>query len=95
MHRSVSFKQPFMYKLYLILIIVVLIIIGLSLWTSNDTAIGHKCFGLNADLPVESYQDIVFLEDISHSAKKPQPGKSIFFHETSCARNGQITLNAR
>lgn len=89
-----SFRQPMMYKLLLLLIFIVLIIIGLSLRSSDHTAIGHKCFDFKTPLAADT-QNIILLDDISHSEKKPQPGKSIFFHETSCARDGLITLNAR
>lgn len=95
MHRSMSFRQPFLYKILLILIFVVLIIISLSLWSTDNGAIGHKCFSLNDESLLTTYQDIIFLDDITYSVKKPTPGRSIFFHETSCARDGLITLNAR
>lgn len=39
--------------------------------------------------------DIELLDDIMESDKKPKPGQSIFFHVTTCATNGRITLNAR
>lgn len=38
--------------------------------------------------------DVELLEDIMSSEKKPQLGKSVFFHETSCS-NGIVKLNAR
>lgn len=50
-----------------------------------------KCFQFqpNKNLNIE------FLDDIMESEKKPKPGQSIFFHVTSCATNGRVTLNAR
>lgn len=41
------------------------------------------------------YDDIELLEDVLESEKRPKPGKSIFFHETSCTEDGIVVLNAR
>lgn len=41
------------------------------------------------------YDDLELLEEILEAEIKPKPGKSIFFHETSCTKNGIISLNAR
>lgn len=38
--------------------------------------------------------DILWLEDVMTSLKRPQLGKTVFFHETSC-QDGIIRLNAR
>lgn len=38
--------------------------------------------------------NVDLLEDVMLSKKKPQFGKTIFFHETSCG-NGVVQLNAR
>lgn len=41
------------------------------------------------------YSGIELLEDVLKSEKRPKPGKSIFFHETSCTEDGIVVLNAR
>lgn len=38
---------------------------------------------------------ITYFEDILLSRKTPTPGKTIFFHETSCSSNGVAQLNRR
>lgn len=35
------------------------------------------------------------LEDVLEAEFKPRPDRSIFFHETSCTKNGTVILNAR
>lgn len=41
------------------------------------------------------YDTLELLEDVMKSRNEPKPGKSIFFHETSCTANGIVSLNAR
>lgn len=36
-----------------------------------------------------------YFEDILDSKWQPTPGKTIFFHETSCSKSGIIELNAK
>lgn len=38
--------------------------------------------------------DILWLDDVMTAIKRPEQGKNIFFHETSC-QDGIIRLNAR
>lgn len=38
---------------------------------------------------------IRYFEDILDSKWQPTPGKTIFFHETSCSKTGIIELNAK
>lgn len=40
-------------------------------------------------------ETIKYFEDILLSRKTPTPGKTIFFHETSCSSNGVAQLNGR
>lgn len=51
-----------------------------------------KCFQFksNKNLDIK-----LLLDDIMESDKTPKPGQSIFFHVTTCATNGRVTLNAR
>lgn len=44
---------------------------------------------------INIYDGIELLEDILSSEKRPMPGNSIFFHETSCTTDGKVVLNAR
>lgn len=69
--------------------------------------IPHKAYSLNEIQRIkeakrcfrpttEKFHDNVQpLEDILEAEKRPQPGQSIFFHETSCTTNGIIQVNAR
>lgn len=50
----------------------------------------QKCFQLNAKI-----QSVLLLEDVLEAELKPKPDKSIFFHETSCSRDGRIKLTPR
>lgn len=50
-----------------------------------------KCF----QFPKNVTQPIVLLEDVMDSPRQPTPGKSIFFIETSCAKDGLINLKPR
>lgn len=38
---------------------------------------------------------IRYFEDILDSKWQPTPGKTIFFHETSCSKSGIVELNAK
>lgn len=84
-------KQHFMYKLFIGLTIVVIVIVTISLWSDNGERMARKCFTNHVN--IEDF-NIQLLPDIMVATKKPTLGKSVFFHETSCA-NGIVTLNAR
>lgn len=43
----------------------------------------------------EQKEKLKLLPDISDEVKPPRPGRAIFFHETSCAVDHNISLNAR
>lgn len=43
----------------------------------------------------ENDKTIKYFEDVLLSNKTPTPGKTIFFHETSCSSNGIAQLNGR
>lgn len=45
--------------------------------------------------PIHERSKTHLLDDILEGDLKPNPGKSIFFHETSCIPSGTIVLNAR
>lgn len=79
-----------MYKVLLSLVLVVLVLISISFWSESDIQYARKCFRGS------SYRnnEIVLLHDVLEADRKPQMGKTIFFHETSCL-NGVIRLNAR
>lgn len=38
---------------------------------------------------------IRYFEDILDNKWQPTPGKTIFFHETSCSKSGIVELNAK
>lgn len=58
--------------------------------SSKQVEEAKNCFRLKVDS-----QEVLLLDDVMEAEKKPTPGKSIFFHETSCSTNGLISLNAR
>lgn len=67
------------------------------IWTflSPNVARAKECFHLNAAAIGDDISSINFFEDVMESKRKPTPGRSIFFHETSCSKDGLIHLNAR
>lgn len=83
-------KQHLLYKIFISLVFVV-IIITISFWPDNSEQLARKCFSNHVNI---EEKNIELLQDIMIASKKPNLGKSIFFHETSCA-NGIVTLNAR
>lgn len=86
------FRKHNSYKI-LITLIVICIIVTFTYWPNVLRGRNFKsCFinQLNSD-----DEPIQFLDDIMASKKKPQMGKTIFFHETSCASDGIVKLNAR
>ncbi|KAG4074470.1 hypothetical protein HA402_015759 [Bradysia odoriphaga] len=87
---STFMKQHFMYKLFISLTIIA-IVVTISLWSNNSERMARRCFSNHVN--VEEY-NIQLLPDIMTATRKPNLGKSVFFHETSCS-NGIATLNAR
>lgn len=65
------------------------------IWTflSPNVARAKQCFQLNGIS--DDLSSINFFEDVMESKRKPTPGRSIFFHETSCSKDGLVHLNAR
>lgn len=65
------------------------------IWTflSPNVARAKQCFQLNGI--GDDLSSINFFEDVMESKRKPTPGRSIFFHETSCSKDGLVHLNAR
>lgn len=52
----------------------------------QQTTISHDPEGENT---------IKYFPDLLKSSRQPTPGKTIFFHETSCSGDGIVRLNAR
>lgn len=70
-------------------------VVTLSRYTESEMKViekAKKCFHFNI---TNNNLNIQMLDDIMESEKRPKPGQSIFFHVTSCATNGRVTLNAR
>lgn len=74
---------------------VVVTIIGWMLLTPNVEN-AKQCFH-SKSINDDAYRKfhINFFDDMMQSKKMPTPGKSIFFHETSCSTDGLVHLNAR
>lgn len=82
-------RQHCIYKI-LITLACIATIVTFTYWSNVEYRLNaKKCFQKNNLL-----WDIDLLEDIMESNRKPQLGKSIFFHETSCSE-GLVKLNAR
>lgn len=74
------------------LIIIILIVTYLffeNLRKSYHIKVDENCYKNR-----HKFADLL-IDDIMENAKKPTPGKSIFFHETSCSADGLIRINAR
>lgn len=66
------------------------------IWTflAPNVERAKQCFRLTTALG-DAISTINFFEDVMESKRKPTPGRSVFFHETSCAKDGLVHLNAR
>lgn len=66
------------------------------IWTffAPNIARAKQCFRLNT-VNIDDISLINFFEDVMESKRKPTPGRTIFFHETSCSKDGLVHLNAR
>lgn len=80
----------------LLLTLVVGSTLSFVIWTFRypDVTVSKQCFRLNPKIR-DNIAHINFFEDVMRSKKKPISGKSIFFHETSCSKDGLFQLNAR
>lgn len=87
--------RPFSRRTLLFTIIVVTSIIFV-LWTYlvPDVKKAKECFRLKEMVGGDG-PTVKLFENVLESKRKPTPGKSIFFHETSCSKNGLMILNAR
>lgn len=91
-NKYVSLRQPFFSRTFLLTVFLAGCMLMVTIWTfiAPSTEMAKKCFRHTAtDI------NIKFLEDVMESPRKPTPGKSIFFHETSCSKDGLIRLNGR
>lgn len=91
-HHMVMRARPLSWRT-LIFAILIAFMVTMIVWSfrENTVAKAKKCFQFTDQNP----GSIVFFEDVMQSKKQPTPGKSIFFHETSCTKDGLIHLNAR
>lgn len=71
-------------------------VLTILIWTflAPNIARAKQCFHLNA-ANGDEMSKINFFDDIMESKRMPTPGQSIFFHETSCSKDGLVYLNAR
>lgn len=90
--KSAFLKQHLLYKV-LLSFILILTIISISYWPiSKVTLDSRQCFLERKEN--HYHKDSKLLEDVMTAKRKPTPGKTIFFHETSCS-NEFIKLNPR
>lgn len=87
--------RPFNLRIFAFTLMVVSAM-TIVIWTIfiPDVRKAKQCFKLNVS-PNVAVGSIQFFDDVIKSNRKPTPGKSIFFHETSCSKNGIVQLNAR
>lgn len=97
-HMFIGFR-PFFGKIFwLTLAIGSLVTIAFWTFLSPDVSKAKDCY---VDFRLKSVdgggnsESIIFFEDVLESKRLPTPGKSIFFHETSCSKHGLVQLNAR
>lgn len=93
-HMFIGFR-PFFGKIFFLTLTIgslVTIILWISL--SSNVTKAKDCFRLKS-IDEAKKVSILPLEDVLESKRMPTPGKSIFFHETSCSRTGLVQLNAR
>lgn len=90
-HLFIGFRS-FFGKIFL-LTLAIGSLVTIILWASFSTDVtkAKECFRLKS---IEK-SSILLFEDVMESKRMPTPGKSIFFHETSCSKTGLVQLNAR
>lgn len=67
----------------------------MSIWSFDSITNAKKCFRHKNSVESEAAHTIEFLEDVMAAETRPQNGKNIFFHETSCLDDHLVRLNAR
>lgn len=87
---SAFMKQHFMYKVFVSLTIIVIVVM-ISLLSNDSERMARRCFSNHVNVEENNIQ---LLPDVMTATRKPNLGKSVFFHETSCS-NGIATINAR
>lgn len=90
-HMLLKFR-PFSLRIFAFTITLLLMIIITWTFFVPDVRNAKQCF--RPKLP-SNLGSIKYFEDVMDSNKMPSPGKSIFFHETSCSKSGIVQLNAR
>lgn len=90
-------RQNILFKLLSICCLCIMFMtIFFYMTTTNNQRINmKKCFRHKSVVETEANHAIIFLDDIMQAKKRPQKGRSIFFHETTCSENGLVRLNAR
>lgn len=90
------FRQNVLFRMLLSLTVIILIMmVAMSIWSSNGTENAKKCFRHKNSAESEAAHTVEFLEDVMAAEKRPGQGKNIFFHETSCLDDHLVRLNAR
>lgn len=91
--RFISLRQPFFdRKVWATILIGVSILVTLWFVFVPNVKNAKKCFQRSTK---QDDSTISYLIDLMESKKMPQKGKTIFFHETSCSKDGLVRLNAR
>lgn len=83
-------------RTFLIALAIIVLTIITWMFLAPDVKDAKQCFHLKS-INDDAYRTfhINFFDDMMESKKMPTPGKSIFFHETSCSTDGLVHLNAR
>lgn len=96
--KFISLRQPFFGRTFLLTVLFggCMLIITILTFIGPNTANAKKCFHRKTFDGDEKFNQIIkYFEDVLESSKSPTPGKTIFFHETSCSSDGLIRLNGR
>lgn len=75
----------------LVIFTIFLIALSISLYNFKEKI---SCYNRSTS-NTSSSAPIVYFEDILDAKKQPIPGKTIFFHETSCTQSGIVQINSK
>lgn len=68
---------------------------GAGFVDKTTTTLTQNSIGYGASGGGGGGDGVRYFEDILDSKWQPTPGKTIFFHETSCSKSGIVQLNAK
>lgn len=96
-HSSMNFgrKRTIFSVIFSLTLLFMIITIAVNINASINFIASKACYQHKEIDGSELNRSIALLDDILFSERQPRPGKSIFFHETSCSADNLVRLNAR